>query len=163
MTSYARERDNRADGRERGARIVGMSTMQESLGTKPPFLSAAENVATARAMYDAVEAKDRSAAERLIAEDFRFFSPQDNGLDRDRYFEICWPQAERFQDFKLTDAIADGERVFVTYEAVLQDGDRFRNAEVLTVRNGRISAVEVYFGWIVPHPVAEGEHDEHAA
>ena len=137
--------------------------MEASEGTKPPFLSAAENVATARALYDAVEAKDRRAAERLIAEDFRFFSPWDNGLDRNKYFEICWPQAERFRDFKLTDAIADGERVFVTYEAVLEDGDRFRNAEVLTVRNGRISAVEVYFGWNIPHPVADGEHSDQAA
>ena len=140
-----------------------MATMDSTTGTKPPFLSAAENVATARALYDAVEAKDRRTAEKLIAEDFRFFSPWDNGLDRQKYFEICWPQSERFQDFKLTDAIADGERVFVTYEAVLQDGDRFRNAEVLTVRNGRVSAVEVYFGWNIPHPVAEGEHREEAA
>lgn len=137
--------------------------MEAAEGTKPPFLSAAENVATARALYDAVEAKDRRVAERLIADDFRFFSPWDNGLDRNKYFEICWPQAERFRDFKLTDAIADGERVFVTYEALLEDGDRFRNAEVLTVRNGRISAVEVYFGWNIPHPVADGEHNEQAA
>ena len=137
-----------------------MTLMEESRGTKPPYLSAAENVATARALYDAVEAKDRRTAEQLIADDFRFFSPYDNGLDRSRYFEICWPQAERFRDFKLTDSIADGERVFVTYEAVLEDGERIRNAEVLTVRNGRVSAVEVYFGWNVPHPVAEGEHRE---
>jgi ketosteroid isomerase-like protein len=137
--------------------------MEAAEGTKPPFLSAAENVATARALYDAVESKDRRVAERLIADDFRFFSPRDNGLDRNKYFEICWPQAERFRDFKLTDAIADGERVFVTYEALLEDGDRFRNAEVLTVRNGRISAVEVYFGWNIPHPVADGEHNEQAA
>ena len=108
--------------------IVGMATMEVSEGTKPPFLSAAENVATARALYDAVEAKDRGAAERLIAPDFRFFSPWDNGLDRGKFFEICWPQSERFQDFKLTDAIADGERVFVTYEAVTRSGNRFRNA-----------------------------------
>jgi ketosteroid isomerase-like protein len=140
-----------------------MNAMEASEGTKPPFLSAAENVATARALYDAVEAKDRRVAERLIADDFRFFSPWDNGLDRNKYFEICWPQTVRFRDFKLTDAIADGERVFVTYEAVLDDGDRFRNAEVLTVRNGRISAVEVYFGWNIPHPVADGEHNEQAA
>ena len=140
-----------------------MTVMAESQGTKPPYLSAAENVATARALYDAVEAKDRAAAERLIAKDFRFFSPWDNGLDRGKFFEICWPQAERFEDFKLTDTIADGERVFVTYEAVTRDGDRFRNAEVLTVRNGRVSAVEVYFGWNIPHPVAEGEHEKQAS
>jgi ketosteroid isomerase-like protein len=131
--------------------------------TKSPAKSAAENVATARALYEAFEAKDRAAAERLIADDFRFFSPWDNGLDRRQYFEICWPNSERFQDFKLTDAVADGERVFVTYEILTRTGDRFRNAEVLTVRNGRVSAVEVYFGWDIPHRVAPGEHAQQAA
>jgi ketosteroid isomerase-like protein len=131
--------------------------------TKSPAKSAAENVATARALYEAFEAKDRAAAERLIADDFRFFSPWDNGLDRRQYFEICWPNSERFQDFKLTDVVADGERVFVTYEILTRTGDRFRNAEVLTVRNGRVSAVEVYFGWDIPHRVAPGEHAQQAA
>jgi ketosteroid isomerase-like protein len=130
--------------------------------TKRPDASAGENVETARALYCAVEANDRAAAERLIADDFRFFSPWDNGLDRAKFFAICWPNSEKFKEFKLTDAVADGERVFVTYEAVARQGKRFRNAEVLTVRDGRISAVEVYFGWNVPHPVAAGEHGKAA-
>jgi ketosteroid isomerase-like protein len=40
-----------------------------------------------------------------------------------------------------------GEEVFVTYEARRTDGSRFRNTEVLTVRDGKIVEVEVYFGW----------------
>jgi ketosteroid isomerase-like protein len=40
-----------------------------------------------------------------------------------------------------------GEEVFVTYEASRTDGTRFRNTEVLTVRDGKIVEVEVYFGW----------------
>ena len=140
-----------------------MTTIDTPPGTQPPDESAADNIATVRALFDAVEARDRDIAEWVIADDFRFFSPWDNGLDRDSYFEICWPMSSQFQDFKLTDAIADGERVYVTYEAVTRDGDRIRNAEVHTVRNGRISAVEVYFGWTIPHPVAEGEHQVQAA
>jgi ketosteroid isomerase-like protein len=128
-----------------------------------PEESEGENVATARALYCAVETNDRAAAERLIADDFRFFSPWDNGLDRAKFFAICWPNSEQFEEFKLTDAVADGERVFVTYEALARKGKRFRNAEVLTVRDGRISAVEVYFGWNLPHPVSAGEHDTKAA
>ena len=140
-----------------------MKVRAKSVGTKAPVKSAAENIATARALYEAFAAKDRAAAERLIAEDFRFFSPWDNGLDRRQYFEICWPKSDRFQDFTLMDAIADGERVFVTYEVLTRAGDRFRNAEVLTIRKGRVSAVEVYFGWDIPHRVAPGEHARQAA
>jgi ketosteroid isomerase-like protein len=140
-----------------------MPTRRKSPGTKSPARSARENVATARALYEAYLAKDRTAAERLIAEDFRFFSPWDNGLGRGQYFQICWPNSERFVDFKLTDVVADGERVFVTYEVLTRKGDRFRNAEVLTVRNGQISAAEVYFGWDIPHRVASGTHADRAA
>jgi ketosteroid isomerase-like protein len=140
-----------------------MATQLRRQSTKPPHESASENVATVTALFAAYKASDRAAAERLIAEDYRFFSPLDNGLDRARYFEVCWPSSERAEDFKFTDAFADGERVFVTYEALTRDGKHFRNAEVHTVRNGRISASEVFFGWKLPHPVAEGEHHEPTA
>ena len=162
-TSYARTASRVADASACGTNIGWMTTLEGSHGTPRPDESAADNIATVRALFDAVEARDRDIAEWVIADDFRFFSPLDNGLDRDKWFEICWPQSGRFQDFKLTDAVADGERVYVTYEAVTHDGGRFRNAEVHTVRNGRISAVEVYFGWNVPHRVPEGEHDGRAA
>lgn len=143
--------------------MKGMSSPSKRKSATPPATSAADNLATARALFDAYRAKDRAAAERLIAEDFRFFSPWDNGLDRRQYFEICWPNSRRLRDFKLTDAIAHGERVFVTYEILTRKGERFRNAEVLTVRNGRVSAVEVYFGWDIPHRVAQGKHAQRAA
>jgi hypothetical protein len=49
-------------------------------------------------------------------------------------------------------------RRLLTYEADTTGGKRFRNTEVLTIRDGRISAVEVYFGWNVPHDVPAGDH-----
>lgn len=52
---------------------------------------------------------------------------------------------------------ADGEQVFVKYEDQSKNA-RFRNTEILTVRDGQIVAVEVYFGWNVPHEVPAGEH-----
>jgi ketosteroid isomerase-like protein len=35
-------------------------------------------------------------------------------------------------------------------------GKRFRNAEILTVRNGKIVEAEVYFGWTIPHEAGDG-------
>ena len=46
----------------------------------------------------------------------------------------------------------------VTYELQRRDGTTVRNTEVLTLRAGRIKAVEVCFGWNVPHPVPTGRH-----
>ena len=36
--------------------------------------------------------------------------------------------------------------------------NRVRNSEVHTVRGDKITDVEVYFGWSVPHPVKPGRH-----
>jgi SnoaL-like domain len=113
--------------------------------------------ATAKAIYDAYVAKDRAAAERLIAKDFRFTSPLDNGLDRDSYFAICWPNSANTEGFEIVHMVEHGEQVFVTYEGQSKQ-TRFRNTEILTVRDGQIAEVEVYFGWNVPHDVPVGEH-----
>ncbi|MDP8968173.1 MAG: hypothetical protein M3N04_06205, partial [Actinomycetota bacterium] len=49
----------------------------------------------ARACYEAYETGDRQALENVIADDFAFWSPQDDGIDRTTYFERCWPNHKR--------------------------------------------------------------------
>jgi hypothetical protein len=66
--------------------------------------------------------KDRAALEALIAEDFHFTSPLDNRLDRETYFERCWPNSERIRACTFKHLIAIGETVFVTYEGEASDG-----------------------------------------
>ena len=112
--------------------------------------------AIARASYEAYVRKDRAALEALIAADFHFTSPLDNRLDRAAYFARCWPKSQTITGFDFIHVVLYGERVFVTYEAQKVDGGKFRNTELLTVRDGQITAAEVYFGWPLPHPAAEG-------
>lgn len=112
--------------------------------------------AIARASYEAYVRKDRAAIEALIAPDFRFTSPLDNGIDRATYFARCWPGSEKLSGFDFIHLVPHGDRVFVTYEASSTSGQRFRNTEVLTVRGGRITEAEVYFGWTLPHKAAAG-------
>ena len=112
-------------------------------------------IAVARAGYDAYVTKDRAAIEALIADDFHFTSPLDNRLDRATYFERCWPNSQSTEGFDFIHLVADGERVFVTYEG-RSGGRRFRNTELVTVKNGRITNVEVYFGWTIPHEAPAG-------
>jgi ketosteroid isomerase-like protein len=94
-------------------------------------------IAIARASYDAYVRKDRTAIEALIAEDFHFTSPLDNRIDRRTYFDRCWPNSLRISAFDYIRLVADGAVVFVTYEGSNVDGGRFRNTEVLTVRDGQ--------------------------
>ena len=48
------------------------------------------NTDVVRAAFAAYIAQDRQAAERLIADDFMFTSPQDDHIDREAFFERCF-------------------------------------------------------------------------
>jgi ketosteroid isomerase-like protein len=116
----------------------------------------ADPIAVARKCYQAYVDKDRAAIESIIADDFHFTSPLDNRLDRATYFSRCWPNSKTIAAFEFINLVADGERVFVTYEGHNDGGKRFRNTEILTVRDGKVSDAEVYFGWTIPHEAPAG-------
>ena len=109
-----------------------------------------------RGCFAAYAKKDREAIEALLADDFHFTSPLDNRIDRNTYFERCWPNSQRIEAFDFVHLVPDGDRVFVTYEGQWDSGSRFRNTEIITVREGRVAEVEVYFGWNIPHKAAPG-------
>jgi ketosteroid isomerase-like protein len=113
-------------------------------------------IAIARACYEAYISKDRAAIEALLAPDFHFTSPFDNHIDRTTYFKRCWPLSEIVKSYDFIRLAFDGANVYVTYEGQTVDGERFRNTEIMTILDGRITDVEVYFGWDVPHPAAKG-------
>lgn len=106
-----------------------------------------ENSDVVRAGLEAFIAQDRAAAERLIADGFVFTSPQDDHIDRAAFFERCFPTADHFVSQQILHVVATGgDDVFVLYEYVLHSGERYRNAEVSTVRDGRITETQVFFG-----------------
>ncbi|MFF4353498.1 nuclear transport factor 2 family protein [Streptomyces sp. NPDC001530] len=91
--------------------------------------------------------QDRAAAFALYADDFSFTSPQDDHIDKAAFFERCFPTADRLQEQRLLHVTpADEELVFVHYEYELTTGDRYRNVEAITVRDGLIQEVQVFFG-----------------
>ena len=110
----------------------------------------------ARASYLAYVNKDCPAIEALIAPDFHFTSPLDNRIDREAYFRRCWPNSNSIENFDFIHVVPHGDKVFVTYEGRNTDGKKFRNTEILTIRNGQLTEVEVYFGWSIPHEAIEG-------
>ena len=102
----------------------------------------------ARESYGAFAAADRSFFEERLGEDFTFSSPPDPELDRNGWFERCWPGAGRGQDFTLVRLLEAGNEVIVTYEIRRPDGSGGRNTEILTFdESGMIVRTEVYFGW----------------
>jgi ketosteroid isomerase-like protein len=116
----------------------------------------------ARACLKAYVDKDRAALEALLADDYHFTSPIDNALDRATYLRICWPNSAAMTDVDDIHEVDDGDRAFIVYETRTSAGKRFRNCEMHTVRDGKLVATEVYFGWKLPHQVPPGAHAESA-
>jgi ketosteroid isomerase-like protein len=102
-------------------------------------------------------ARDRDAMERSVADDFHFTSPLDNRLDRETFFKRCWPGGDAVAAIDVQRIVPqDDNSAFVIYELTMKDGRRFRNTEFITVRDGKLTEVEVYFGWDVPHKAKPG-------
>jgi hypothetical protein len=108
-----------------------------------------DRLGRARDIYLAFASGDRAVLERTLSDDFTFSSPLDVGLDREGYFERCWPGAGRGQQFEFIRLVQDGDEVIVTYELEHSDGHRGRNTEILTFRGEELCRTEVYFGWDV--------------
>jgi ketosteroid isomerase-like protein len=80
-----------------------------------------------RDSYAAFAGGDRNFYEQHLSDDFLFSAPPDPKLDRDGYFERCWPGAGRGQRFDFVRMIESGDEVVVTYESDASAGGRGRN------------------------------------
>lgn len=96
--------------------------------------------------YRAYETGDRAAIEAAIAPDFSFTSPYDDAIDREAYFERCWPNHETTASMHIERVVIEGDAAFVTYVMTSTSGQTFRNTEFLVFRGGKIASVDVYFG-----------------
>jgi ketosteroid isomerase-like protein len=110
-------------------------------------VAATDRLQIVRECYRAYEAGDRGMLERHLSYDFTFYSPADPGIDRARYFERCWPNAQQIAAFQYVRLLEIGDEVLITYECTRADGSRFRNTELMTFDGDKVARVEVYFGW----------------
>ncbi|MEG3151812.1 nuclear transport factor 2 family protein [Sphingomonas sp. ZT3P38] len=102
--------------------------------------------AIVRAQFEAFRDRRWEDSEALLAADFTFTSPYDDAISRDAFFERCWPNGDRFEDLRIERVATDANGAYVTYLVTTDTGEQFRNTEYLTVSDGQIRAVEVYFG-----------------
>ncbi|KQY56396.1 MULTISPECIES: nuclear transport factor 2 family protein [unclassified Nocardioides] len=105
------------------------------------------NTETVRAMLGAFRAQDLPTATGLLADDVTFTSPQDDHIDKATYLEVCFPTADRFTSQEVLHVVEAGDGgVFLMYEYELTTGERYRNTELITVRDGLITEIQVFFG-----------------
>jgi len=96
--------------------------------------------------YGAYQSKDRQAIEQLLTDDFTFTSPYDDHIDRQLYFERCWPNSETSRAYTIEKLFEQGNEALVRYKAELNTGKVFRNTELLRFNGNKIAEVDVYFG-----------------
>jgi ketosteroid isomerase-like protein len=101
---------------------------------------------TVRRLYTAYVAQHIDVVSPMLTSDFTFSSPRDDHIDRNRYFELCWPKQKVFRAIHIEHLVSDGDEVIVGYRAEKMDGSSFRNMEMFRFTGDKITEVNVYFG-----------------
>lgn len=110
-----------------------------------------------RKWYKSWEKADVDQFRALMAENFTFTSPvpADDHISASVFKTRCWDsQTGYIERFDLEKVIASGSDVFVRYLCHTKNGKSFRNVEYFRLRDGKVEALECYFGGISTFPSA---------
>lgn len=99
-----------------------------------------------RNLFAAYLGNDRQQVADVLADDFRFTSPFDDGLDKAAYFERCWKDTGWIARHDIERIFVQGDEAFVTYRCLSTDGRSFRNTEFFSFTGAKVCRIDVYFG-----------------
>ncbi len=101
-----------------------------------------------RRWYGAWEKKDQGQFEALMADNFTFTSAAgDDHISKSTFKTQCWDTQINFIDrFDLEQVFGSGNEALVKYLCHTKNGKSFRNVEYLRIRDGKVEAIECYFG-----------------
>ncbi len=93
------------------------------------------------------KADRNSFVENLLAPNFTFSAPPDPLLNRDEFFERCWPNGTNLKEIEYIRLIEVADEVILTHDYLNPDGLKYRNTDIFTFDGDMITRLEVYFGW----------------
>ena len=99
-----------------------------------------------KAWYTAWEQKDWNSMTQILADGFTFSSPLDDHIKIDAVKERCWPNAGMIKTVDVQQVIMNGDVVFVIANGYNTDGKLFRNCDYFTIKDGKITSYECFFG-----------------
>lgn len=101
-----------------------------------------------RRWYRAWEEKDQDQFEALMADNFTFTSAAgDDHISKSDFKTNCWDTQAKFIDrADLERVIGSGDWAFVKYLCHTKNGKSFRNVEYFVIKDGKVAALECYFG-----------------
>jgi len=134
--------------------LLGTALLLDASGANASTVSA--NEALIRKWYGLwdTEKKDWGPYDEILADDFTFTSPTpDDHISKAAFKKNCWETQVNFiKAFDLELVTAKGDEVLAKYLCHTQNGKSFRNVEYFRLRDGKITALECYFGGHMSFP-----------
>jgi hypothetical protein len=97
--------------------------------------------------FDGWVKKDWNLAEGQLAKGFTFTSAApDDQIPIEKFKEKCWPQATHIKRFEFVKIMGNKDEAFAIIHVATNDNRIIRNTEYFTFSNGKIKAIEVFFG-----------------
>jgi ketosteroid isomerase-like protein len=114
----------------------------------PAASEAGANQEIIRKWYAAWRQTDWAPLEALMADDFTFSSAAgDDHISKSTYKAQCWEnQKGRIARFELELISVTGDEALVKGSCQTKMGKTFRNVEYFRFKDGKIEAIECYFG-----------------
>jgi ketosteroid isomerase-like protein len=135
--------------------LAAATTVAESARAQAGTGRSPQNEQTIRNYYAAWEKKDWGSLDSLLTNNFTFSSPVDDHISKSSYKTGCWDtQAKLIERFDLVRVIASGTDGFVMYVCHTKAGRMFHNVEYFRFTDGKVQAVECYFGTASGFPSA---------
>ena len=113
---------------------------------EPHTMTTTPTAGVIRQYFATYERKDRQALELLLNDDFVFGSPHDPHIDRQTYFEKCWPNSRHIDSFRIDKLFENCDEAFVLYECTPKAGEPFSNTEYFRIEGGKVSEIRVFYG-----------------
>ncbi len=93
------------------------------------------------------QANRNEFVEDILAPNFTFSAPPDPFLERNGFFERCWPNGTNLKEMHYTRLFQHDDEVVVSHEYLKPDGIKGCNTDIFTFSGEKIIRLEVYFGW----------------
>ena len=109
-----------------------------------------------RTYYSGYEKKDWHLSSGVLSDSFTFTSPNnDDHISKSVFKQRCFlSQLDFIKQFELEAILDHGEEAFVKYLCRTTKGTSFRNVEYFRFADGKIAAIECYFGGALGYPSA---------
>jgi ketosteroid isomerase-like protein len=131
-----------------GVLIAGGAAVSQAAGARTWAGLSATKEATILKYYGAWVKKDWGVVDMILADDFTFTSPApDDHISKSTFKTRCWnTQSPLIKSFDLQRVFGGGDEAFVNYLCGTKSGKFFQNVEYVRFQDGKIAAIQCYFG-----------------